>query len=102
MDRSPYLAITVFEFTSDAPGHMPLYREDMTLLYAESEAQARRLAEKNARSDEGIYRSVFLPFAGTPSSLRRVCAAQLFARWTCCTCGRDRPVIHPETDCGAA
>lgn len=57
MAKSPYIAITLFEFTSDAPDYVPLYREDVTLLYAESEAEARELAEKNFRSDGGTYKN---------------------------------------------
>ncbi|MGW0178226.1 DUF4288 domain-containing protein [Nocardia sp. NPDC003345] len=57
MAKSPYIAITLFEFTSDAPDHVPLYREDVTLLYADSEAQARELAEENFRSDGETYTS---------------------------------------------
>ncbi|WP_328393463.1 DUF4288 domain-containing protein [Nocardia sp. NBC_00416] len=57
MAKSPYIAITLFKFTSDAPDYVPLYREDTTLLYAESEAEARELAEENFRSDEGTYKN---------------------------------------------
>ncbi|MGI5222377.1 DUF4288 domain-containing protein [Nocardia sp. CA-290969] len=57
MARRPYIAITLFEFTSDAPDHVPLYREDVTLLYAESEEEARELAEANFRSDAGTYKN---------------------------------------------
>ncbi|GGL32762.1 DUF4288 domain-containing protein [Nocardia jinanensis] len=57
MAKSPYIAITLFKFTSDAPDHVPLYREDTTLVYAESEEEARELAEVNFRSDEGSYKN---------------------------------------------
>ncbi|MFR9752770.1 DUF4288 domain-containing protein [Nocardia sp. 004] len=57
MAKSPYIAITLFEFTSDAPDYVPLYREDVTLLYAESEEEARELAEENFRSDEETYKN---------------------------------------------
>ena len=56
MAKQPYIAITLFEFTSDAADYAPLYREDATLIYAESEEEARELAEKNFRSDEGSYK----------------------------------------------
>ncbi|MGI5222428.1 DUF4288 domain-containing protein [Nocardia sp. CA-290969] len=57
MAKSPYIAITLFKFTSDAPDYVPLYREDVSLLYAESEVEARELAEANFRSDEGTYKN---------------------------------------------
>lgn len=57
MTKQPYIAITLFVFTSDAPGYVPLYREDTTLIYAESEEEARKLAEANFRSDEGTYQN---------------------------------------------
>ncbi|WP_280345270.1 DUF4288 domain-containing protein [Nocardia abscessus] len=57
MAKSPYIAITLFKFSSDAEGYVPLYREDVTLIYAESEAEARELAEANFRSDEGTYKN---------------------------------------------
>lgn len=57
MAKSPYIAITLFEFTSDAPDYVPLYREDVTLLYADTEAEARELAEKNFRSDAETYKN---------------------------------------------
>lgn len=57
MAKSPYIAITLFKFTSDAPDHVPLYREDVTLHYAESEEEARELAEETFRSGEGTYQN---------------------------------------------
>ena len=57
MAKHPYIAITLFKFTSDAADYVPLYREDTTLVYAESEAEARELAETNVRSDEGTYKN---------------------------------------------
>lgn len=57
MAKSPYIAITLFEFTSDAPDHLPLYREDVTLLYAESEKEARALVEEHFQKDAGTYKN---------------------------------------------
>ncbi|MFE7747310.1 DUF4288 domain-containing protein [Nocardia sp. NPDC057455] len=55
MAKSPYIAITLFKFTSGAENYVPLYREDVTLIYAESEEEARELTEANFRSDAGTY-----------------------------------------------
>lgn len=57
MAKSPFIAITLFEFTSDAEDYEPLYREDVSLIYAESEEQARAIAEERSRSEETTYKN---------------------------------------------
>lgn len=56
MVERPNIVLTLFEFTSNDPDHVPSrYREDVTLLYVESEEEARGLAEENFRGDAGIH-----------------------------------------------
>ncbi|MGW5386084.1 DUF4288 domain-containing protein [Nocardia sp. NPDC003963] len=57
MAERPYIAITLFEFSSDAEGYVPLYREDVTLVYAASEAEARELVETSSRYEEGTHQN---------------------------------------------
>jgi hypothetical protein len=55
MAERPFIAITLYTFTSDAQDFDPLYREDVSLVYAESEEEARQAVEINSRSEEGTY-----------------------------------------------
>jgi hypothetical protein len=55
--RRPFIAITLYVFTSDTEGYRPLYREDVSLVYAESEEQARAIAEANSRLEQGTYKN---------------------------------------------
>jgi hypothetical protein len=48
----PWVAILVFRFTSDAPDHDDLYREDLTVVAATDEAGARAAALAHARARE--------------------------------------------------
>ncbi|WP_459548644.1 hypothetical protein [Nocardia sp. X0981] len=41
MAKSPFIAVTLFEFTADAQNDEPLHREDVSLVYAEFEEEAR-------------------------------------------------------------
>ncbi|WP_218023487.1 DUF4288 domain-containing protein [Nocardia altamirensis] len=57
MSRTPYIAVILFESTSDAPDYVPMYQEDFVLLYAESEDAARKLAVAAAKEQECTYRN---------------------------------------------
>ncbi|MCX0274246.1 DUF4288 domain-containing protein [Nocardia zapadnayensis] len=57
MARRPFIAITLYAFTSDAEDYKPLYREDVSLIYAESEEQAREIAEANSRVEQGTHKN---------------------------------------------
>ncbi|OSY42168.1 MULTISPECIES: DUF4288 domain-containing protein [Pseudonocardia] len=47
-----YVAILLFESTSSAPDHRPLYREDIVTLRARSLRSARDRAERHGRAAE--------------------------------------------------
>lgn len=53
----PYVALLLFGFASPAPGHRPLFREDVTLLHATSREDAEALAAEHGRSQENTYRN---------------------------------------------
>ncbi|MDT7743461.1 MAG: hypothetical protein QOE59_2539 [Actinomycetota bacterium] len=53
-ERRAYIAITLFEFVSPDPAAEELYREDTTLVYGRSEAEAREEAERWGREQEGV------------------------------------------------
>ncbi|QIS09042.1 MULTISPECIES: DUF4288 domain-containing protein [Nocardia] len=55
VSRSPYIAVVVYESTSDSPGYEPMYQEDFVLLYAGSEDEARKLAHEAAVAQETTY-----------------------------------------------
>ncbi|WP_280435689.1 DUF4288 domain-containing protein [Nocardia carnea] len=57
MGRQPFIAITLYEFSSDAEGYQPLYREDVSLIYAESEEEARAVTAARFRSEAGTYKN---------------------------------------------
>ncbi|NNH72901.1 DUF4288 domain-containing protein [Nocardia uniformis] len=54
-ERAPYVAIVLYETSSDAADYEPLYREDIVVVYAESAAAARERAMARARAEEGGY-----------------------------------------------
>ncbi|GAA4544408.1 DUF4288 domain-containing protein [Amycolatopsis samaneae] len=53
--EKPFVAILLYVSTSDAPGHQPLYREDIVLLYARDEQEAREAAQRHADQETGSY-----------------------------------------------
>jgi aconitase B len=53
----PFIAITLYVFTSDSEGYEPLYREDVSLIYAASEEHAREIAEANSRAEQGTHKN---------------------------------------------
>ncbi|MGW4846388.1 DUF4288 domain-containing protein [Nocardia brasiliensis] len=52
-----YIAVVVFESTSDSPDYTTLYQEDFVLLYADSADAARELALAAAREQECTYQN---------------------------------------------
>lgn len=56
-ELAPYVAILLYETSSDAVDYEPLYREDFVLIHAESLEQARDKAIARARAEEGSYRN---------------------------------------------
>ncbi|TCK20995.1 DUF4288 domain-containing protein [Pseudonocardia endophytica] len=51
-----YVAVLLFESTAPTPpGRPPLYREDVTLVHATTEDEAREAAERHARDQESTY-----------------------------------------------
>ncbi|WP_285649530.1 DUF4288 domain-containing protein [Actinomycetospora sp. NBRC 106375] len=50
----PWVAILVFRSTSEAPDYQAVYREDVTVFPAASEAEARAAALTHARARETI------------------------------------------------
>lgn len=53
--RAPYIAILLYETSSDAADYEPLYREDVVVVYAESLDAARGRVMARARAEEGSY-----------------------------------------------
>lgn len=53
--RRPYIAVLLFGSSADADDYEPLYREDVTLLYAASPEQACARAEQHGRGLEGSH-----------------------------------------------
>lgn len=53
--RRPYLAVLLSGSSADTADYEPLYREDVTLLYAASPEEARRWAEEYGRGLEGTH-----------------------------------------------
>lgn len=47
-----YVALLLFASASTAPGYRPLYREDVVLLHAPSDEEARAAAERHGRAAE--------------------------------------------------
>ncbi|MFI6867059.1 DUF4288 domain-containing protein [Nocardia sp. NPDC050406] len=54
-ERAPYIAIVLYETSSDAADYEPLYREDVVVVYAESPERARERVLARARAEEGSY-----------------------------------------------
>jgi hypothetical protein len=53
--RQPYITVLLFGSTSDSDGYRPLYREDVTLLYAGSQQDAQRRAGEHGRGLETSF-----------------------------------------------
>jgi hypothetical protein len=56
-ERRAYIAIMLFEFVSADPAPEELYREDITLVYGHSEAEAREEAERWGREQGSVDES---------------------------------------------
>ncbi len=52
---TPFVAVILYESTSDSKGFSVLYREDFVLIYAESEGDALRIATERAKGEECAY-----------------------------------------------
>jgi len=52
-----YIAVIVYEFSSDAPNYQPLYREDYVLVNASSDEDAKQKALQIAKQQEGTYKN---------------------------------------------
>ncbi|GCE12197.1 DUF4288 domain-containing protein [Tengunoibacter tsumagoiensis] len=50
-----YVAVIVYEFSSNAPQYQPLYREDFVLIKAFSEEDAQMKALQKAKLEETFY-----------------------------------------------
>lgn len=55
--NEPYIAILVYESAGDAGDYVPLYCEDIVLLWAGNEEQARAKAERRAAEAETSYQN---------------------------------------------
>ena len=53
----PYIAVVLYEATSDSPAHEPLYREDVVLVHAADEDAAREAVRRRAEGETGSYRN---------------------------------------------
>lgn len=53
--RQPYVAVLLFGSSADSDDYRPLYREDVTLLYAPSLDEARGRAEKHGHALETSF-----------------------------------------------
>ncbi|MEV0711601.1 DUF4288 domain-containing protein [Nocardia aurea] len=56
-NRTPFVAVLLYESTSDAADYEVMYQEDFVLLYAESEEAARKLALDKAKEQECTYQN---------------------------------------------
>lgn len=52
-----YIAVIVYEFSSDAPQYQPLYREDFVLIKASSQEDAQQKALQIAQKEETAYKN---------------------------------------------
>ena len=55
--NEPYIAILLYESASDASDYVPLYREDVVLLWAANPEAATRRAEQRGELAETSYRN---------------------------------------------
>jgi hypothetical protein len=53
----PYIAVVLYEATSDSPTHEPLYREDVVLIHAADEVAAREAVRRRVEDETGSYRN---------------------------------------------
>ena len=53
----PYIAVVLYEATSDSPAHEPLYREDVVLIRATDEDAAREAVRRRTENETGGYRN---------------------------------------------
>ncbi|MFG2445247.1 DUF4288 domain-containing protein [Nocardia fluminea] len=56
--KQPFVGIVLYESTSDSPDYVTLYREDLVLVYEESEAAARNTMHERAKHEEGSHQNV--------------------------------------------
>ncbi|MEV4124669.1 DUF4288 domain-containing protein [Nocardia sp. NPDC049707] len=57
VERSLFVAVVVYQSTSDAPDYRSLYQEDFVLIHSESEEMARQRALEIAKEQECVYRN---------------------------------------------
>ncbi|QYN16601.1 DUF4288 domain-containing protein [Amycolatopsis sp. DSM 110486] len=57
MSANAYVAVVLYEATSDSPAYEPLYREDFVLVYAESEEAAREAVTRRVEGETGSHRN---------------------------------------------
>ncbi|QRP44487.1 DUF4288 domain-containing protein [Amycolatopsis sp. FDAARGOS 1241] len=57
MSEKPYVAVILYEATSDSPAYDPLYREDFVLVHAASEGEAREAVRRRAEAESGSHRN---------------------------------------------
>ncbi|MFI5609402.1 DUF4288 domain-containing protein [Amycolatopsis sp. NPDC051903] len=57
MSEKPYVAVVLYEATSDSPAYEPLHREDFVLVHAASEDEARDTVRRRAEAASGSHRN---------------------------------------------
>lgn len=57
--QSFYIAVILYESSSDAPDYKPLYQECFTLIKAKSLKKAREKALSHAKKEEGSYQNEY-------------------------------------------
>ncbi|MFD9888736.1 DUF4288 domain-containing protein [Amycolatopsis sp. NPDC059027] len=53
--EKPFVAVVLYESTSDSPDYRTLYREDFVLVFARDEEEARETARQRAERESGSH-----------------------------------------------
>ncbi|SDI19219.1 protein of unknown function [Actinokineospora alba] len=55
--EKPFVAVVLYESTCDSPDYQTLYREDVVLVYARTEDEAREAVRVRAAGEAGSHRN---------------------------------------------